>query len=310
MHNYHDVTGQLPWGAGPWGWNDWSAHVMMLPYLEQVSMYNAINFRNGCADNNCGGINTSVVYAQVKTFLCPSDPDKLTTAQGHNNYMGNAGSAPNSFYGYNAVSKGAQGPWAGVFCFVGTACDVPPAPPCGSANGQAPWSIGFADITDGLSNTAGFSERRKGAGNNNRGAGYQGGNPSVSFIDIPQIKVDGVTDGSPTTFYNACKAFVVPPVVPPSMLDGFDSSGARWDVAYGNDSRYVHVMPPNTKQCTGAADDAGRQAAYGATSRHAGGVNVMLCDASVKFIKDSVNIQAWWAIGSRANGEVISADAY
>jgi prepilin-type processing-associated H-X9-DG protein len=308
IHNYHDVVQQLPWGAGPWGWNDWSTHVMLLPYMEQVSMYNAINFANGCADNRCGGMNNTAVYNQVKGFICPSDKDKLTTAQGHNNYMGCAGSAPNSFYGYNGGSLGAQGPWAGVFCFVGVACDVPPAPPCGGANGQRPWSIGFQSINDGLSNTAAFSERKKGAGNNNAGAGFQPGNPSVSFIDIPQIgPLDGIADGSPTLFYNACKSYKIPAS---PALDGFDSSGARWDVAYGNDTRYVHVMPPNTIQCSGAADDAGRQAAYGATSWHPGGVNVMFMDGSVKFVKDTVNIQTWWGLGSRNNSEVISADSY
>jgi hypothetical protein len=35
-----------------------------------------------------------------------------------------------------------------------------------------------------------------------------------------------------------------------------------------------------------------------------------MCDGSVRFVKDSVNPQAWWALGSRALGEVISADAY
>ncbi len=167
LHNYHDVTGVLPWGAGPWGWNDWSTHVMMLPYMEQTPLYNALNFTNGCADGNCGGVNTTGVYRQVATFLCPSDPDRLSTAQGHNNYMGNAGSAPNSFYGWNSQSNGAYGGFAGVFCFVGVACDSPPAPPCGGANGQQPFSIGFRDVTDGLSNTAAFSERIKGIAQGN-----------------------------------------------------------------------------------------------------------------------------------------------
>jgi hypothetical protein len=33
-------------------------------------------------------------------------------------------------------------------------------------------------------------------------------------------------------------------------------------------------------------------------------------DASVKFIKDSVSLQTFWALGTRAGGEVISADSY
>jgi len=33
-------------------------------------------------------------------------------------------------------------------------------------------------------------------------------------------------------------------------------------------------------------------------------------DGSVKFIKDSVNPMTWWALGTRAGGEVISSDSY
>ncbi|MFM7132495.1 MAG: H-X9-DG-CTERM domain-containing protein, partial [bacterium] len=45
-------------------------------------------------------------------------------------------------------------------------------------------------------------------------------------------------------------------------------------------------------------------------SRHPGGVNVLFGDGSVKFMKDSVNVSTWRALGSMAGGEVISADSY
>ena len=47
-----------------------------------------------------------------------------------------------------------------------------------------------------------------------------------------------------------------------------------------------------------------------ATSNHPGGVNVCMADGSVKFVKDTVSIPTWWAIGSRNQGEVVSADSY
>jgi prepilin-type processing-associated H-X9-DG protein len=47
-----------------------------------------------------------------------------------------------------------------------------------------------------------------------------------------------------------------------------------------------------------------------ARSRHPGGVNVVLADGSVRFIRDSVNANAWWAIGSKAGGEVVSSDSF
>jgi len=47
-----------------------------------------------------------------------------------------------------------------------------------------------------------------------------------------------------------------------------------------------------------------------ASSNHSGGVNLCLGDGSVKFVKDSVGLQPWWALGTRNEGEVLSADAY
>src|SRR4030088_848592 len=43
MHNYHSSVNSLPWGDGPW-WIEWSAHTLLLPYMEQAPIYNAINF--------------------------------------------------------------------------------------------------------------------------------------------------------------------------------------------------------------------------------------------------------------------------
>jgi prepilin-type processing-associated H-X9-DG protein len=43
---------------------------------------------------------------------------------------------------------------------------------------------------------------------------------------------------------------------------------------------------------------------------HPGGVNVGFADGSVKFIKDSIDLQTWWALGSRAGGKVVSSDSY
>jgi prepilin-type processing-associated H-X9-DG protein len=41
-----------------------------------------------------------------------------------------------------------------------------------------------------------------------------------------------------------------------------------------------------------------------------GGINVAFCDGSVKFIKDSINPVTYWSLGTKAGGEVVSADSY
>jgi prepilin-type processing-associated H-X9-DG protein len=47
-----------------------------------------------------------------------------------------------------------------------------------------------------------------------------------------------------------------------------------------------------------------------ARSRHAGGANVLLGDGSVRFIKSTVNVVSWQAVGTRRGGEVVSADSF
>lgn len=49
MQNYHDVNKCFPFGKGPSyagapGWARWSTHSLLLPYLEQGNVYNALNF--------------------------------------------------------------------------------------------------------------------------------------------------------------------------------------------------------------------------------------------------------------------------
>jgi prepilin-type processing-associated H-X9-DG protein len=51
-------------------------------------------------------------------------------------------------------------------------------------------------------------------------------------------------------------------------------------------------------------------AAINSRSYHPGGVNVLLGDGSVKFIKSSIDGMVWRALGTVAGGEVISADTY
>jgi prepilin-type processing-associated H-X9-DG protein len=93
-----------------------------------------------------------------------------------------------------------------------------------------------------------------------------------------------------------------------------------WPWHTGN-SAYTHFNTPNGLSCVSSSDTSGDNpgccAMWGgtsgmitATSNHPGGVNVCFTDGSVKFIKDSISPQSWWAIGTRNQGEVLSADSY
>jgi prepilin-type processing-associated H-X9-DG protein len=51
-------------------------------------------------------------------------------------------------------------------------------------------------------------------------------------------------------------------------------------------------------------------ASKGAKSKHPGGANMLFGDGSVKFLKNTINLATYCALGSRAGGEVVSADAF
>ena len=87
-------------------------------------------------------------------------------------------------------------------------------------------------------------------------------------------------------------------------------TGGSWAVGYPTHSRYTHVMTPNTWSCDYGEGGSGIRGAHTASSRHPGIVNLLFCDGSVRAIKDSINPAPWWAIGTMANGEVVSDDQF
>jgi prepilin-type processing-associated H-X9-DG protein len=48
----------------------------------------------------------------------------------------------------------------------------------------------------------------------------------------------------------------------------------------------------------------------GARSHHPGGINVLMGDGSVRFVKNSVSSPVWIGLNTIGSGEVISADAF
>jgi prepilin-type processing-associated H-X9-DG protein len=165
--------------------------------------------------------------------------------------------------------------------------------------------VKFADITDGLSNTAAFSERVKGIGIENNQQTDVLKNPSSSVWNVAATAAVNI----PQQYYTACLAAQSStPLWGGLGAVNPDATGSQWFSGYETFSRYTHVMPPNGNSC-GYGNYTGG-GAFTASSRHSGGVNVLFADGSTRFIKNSVNSVTWWALGSRSGSEVIDASSY
>jgi prepilin-type N-terminal cleavage/methylation domain-containing protein len=76
-------------------------------------------------------------------------------------------------------------------------------------------------------------------------------------------------------------------------------------------SACVNNPVPNTPCINGGTSGTVTLGYYmAARSLHPGGVNVSMCDVSVRFIKNSIDLKTWRALSSEAGGEVVSADSY
>jgi prepilin-type processing-associated H-X9-DG protein len=186
--------------------------------------------------------------------------------------------------------------------------------------------FGFESVTDGTSNTALFSERLLGTPASSP-LPYPGTNDAkrgtwvVSTISVACGGISPPCAGAGTNFLqNAVNSVQACQSIPGttqanytgSWLNGFSwALGYEWHTA---NSSYHHYNTPNKLSCLNSADPGGlwggTSGMLTASSNHPGGVNVCLTDGSVRFIKDSVSLQTWWAIGTRNGGEVLSSDSY
>jgi prepilin-type N-terminal cleavage/methylation domain-containing protein/prepilin-type processing-associated H-X9-DG protein len=146
----------------------------------------------------------------------------------------------------------------------------------------------FAAITDGLSNTGFFSERIVGDAT----TGIISPIADVFFDPgAPLTPDDALAQCNALNIYNPANQ--IPMIMGVPWIDGQHIT--------------LHVSTPNTRSCGFFIVN---RAVMPPSSRHPGGVNLLLGDGSVKFIKDSINLQVWRALGTRNGGEVISSDSY
>jgi prepilin-type N-terminal cleavage/methylation domain-containing protein/prepilin-type processing-associated H-X9-DG protein len=247
--------------------NNFSAHAYLLPYMEQDNVYRLITFTVQYND----AANATPMATRVKSFVCPSDPNQsFPAAWAPTNYRVNQGS--NLLFG-NPTTTGSNAGFPG------------PNGPFYLAS-----STRLTDITDGTSNTAMMSEAPTGSFN----AGVV--SPHNTFRLGQAV---GLYPNTPDEAYTMCEGLTASQM---QATNGMSDVGAPWIYGYHSNTIYYHVGPPNSRSCMYPSGRIGTAA----RSVHTGGVNVVLCDGSVRFFTNSIAVNTWRAIGSMNGGEVVN----
>jgi prepilin-type N-terminal cleavage/methylation domain-containing protein/prepilin-type processing-associated H-X9-DG protein len=314
LHNYHSTHDCFVLGVSRYGpinkynWDCWSSHALLLANLEQTAAYNSCNFSLGNNMPNSYGwfANSTVNNTRLSVYLCPSDANAGTLAlirpaDGRAdvldvNYVASAGTTTNS--PNNTVPTNA---WATQ-----------------GSTGLFWWYIpyGLRNTTDGSSNTVAFSEALVSNGGSQTSA--------ATIANYPGNSMTGIAGaGGAAQQYDAFQN-------PAGIAAGLQACNAAWKSRTGLNifrgifwevgsvgmTMFNTIAPPSsTTYPWGACRFTGggypNDATFAnANSNHPGGANVLMADGSVRFVKSTINQLTWWALGTRAGGEVVSADSY
>ena len=263
--NYSSIT------TSTTGWQGFSGHVMLLPYLEQSNIYNQIDFTTSI----WGGANATLKSKVIPAFLCPSD-----FGWNYGNYgndPGNTGGGGNNY----SVSGGPSLLMLGV---TGGNVGGTPGTPI-AFNDQIGVcnlfrNIKIADITDGTSNTIAASETIIGDGN------------GITFTLGDVISGATLPASFPNTFATAADLSAFSSSCSPSIHYGV--TGKNWINGMPGQTFFNTLNPPNSPnvdcmECGGCAWYDGR-GVITSRSRHTGGVQCLLADGSVRFISNNLDM--------------------
>jgi prepilin-type N-terminal cleavage/methylation domain-containing protein/prepilin-type processing-associated H-X9-DG protein len=316
LHNYHSTYDTFPPGAllGMTSartliiQGSVSAQLRLLGYSEQVALFNAFNQGMAAANDTAYGnaAQSTVTTARISMFLCPSDTPPSYNYQGHGL---TAYRAPGNNY-FASVGSSLE--------FDGNQTNSPPNGPFQQADtlGRC---FGVRDIVDGTGSTIGFGEWKVGTGNL---AAISPNSDIVWLSSLPantQRNVGGtLTMPNPTLVQNFPKwladcAAMLRSGAPAARYALSVYLGQTWCLGFYGYTMGCTLQAPNAKfpNCTSAASGTiVAPAMFGMASNHPGGANILMCDGSVRFLKDSTNMQTVWALGSRDQGEIVSADSY
>lgn len=288
LHNYESAHSTFPPNLIPgdqfkYSAGNWGVLAYLSPFLDQTAVYNMMNlnaptyastYPYNIADPN----NMKAAALVIPMFLCPSDKaqslggDYGVESLGPSNYCGNMGTGVNTYNG--SPANGSPYNADGVMF----------------ANSQ----VRLADIIDGTSNTACMSESLLGDGQRSVSGPSTppgGEKKSYAYLTTYQSSLDDASCAAATSWNIQ------------------DLRQFLWYSGEIRNTSYNHYYLPNDKRwdCITNAFGLGYTAIgwKAARSNHTGGVHLLLCDGSVRFIGNSIDATTWKGLSTRGGTEIL-----
>ncbi|WP_372721306.1 DUF1559 domain-containing protein [Novipirellula sp.] len=280
VHNYESATKSLPaaWSPSATTGDGWSTQARILPYIEAISLASAIDFGAGYggATLQVDGVAVPISSYRVPTYLCPSEPNDTQR-------MGTSG--PEHYplnYGYNG------GVW---FTY------NPNDNSIGDGSFAANRYLKFRDCLDGLSNTLAFSEVKA-------WTPYYRDLSQAGDLSKPTLPSEICTLGGSFKTDTGHTEWVDGRVHQSGFTTTFSpnkkvlcsENGIEYDVDFTNFREGKTATAPIPKT----------YASVTSRSYHVGGVNTCLMDGSVRFVTDSIDLDLWQGLSTRAGREVVA----
>jgi prepilin-type N-terminal cleavage/methylation domain-containing protein/prepilin-type processing-associated H-X9-DG protein len=313
LFNYESSNGAFPPGGESTNFaltpagtqfvdGNWSTLARILPYMEAGNLANSLNF-SFYEYNDGFGANYTGSSATVAVYVCPSStrqPDGFRDTADLNDPLSETISA--NGYGYNDYGPTIYTDISPVLNTAGPGATI--VTPYRDKNTRANGLLkqgktAIAEVTDGTSNTIAIGEDA-------------GRDPRYLSPNIQDVYNSSIT----TTAYLAS---VNPSDPGPSGGQALFRRFWRWaepDSAYGVSGIPNNKYRPDnegvpwlkTGQFVTPGNNAGRNDEL--ASFHPGGVNVLMGDGSVRFLKDSVSPVTLRGLVTAQGAEVLSSDSY
>jgi prepilin-type N-terminal cleavage/methylation domain-containing protein/prepilin-type processing-associated H-X9-DG protein len=303
IHNYMTAIGTMPPGrfnshrAG--NGNVWGGYSQLLPQLDQQAIFNSFNFSLAPELETSlasAGANSTGATTFINSLICPTDAASpvLITVSGESyashNYDLNVGS---NYPLQETYPAGVTSPFGaspnGVFF---------------ENRGVSP-----SDFIDGLSNTVAVAETIRSNSNSTYAT-----DPTRVFLVTGDNKTTGPPLTSDADYASLCLS------LPPTTTQFQATKGIRWHYGAPGHSMYNHRRGPNdlNPDCRGGLPHSDKSDPLwsflslnvASRSNHPGGVEALMADGHVQFMKNSINVSIWQSLGSRNGGEIVSSDAY